>query len=178
MVSIDKVQLTYLIKKSFSGLRYPGDNALVPDLDNHLEQQQVKDYFKGKKWEDITLGSLRTEYIGDESACLYFMTEQAARYYLPAYLLISVIDYNDADVIIDSVISMLTPEEHDGSNLERFYSWVKGFSLEQCNVISLFLLYMAKNHSDYFFEGEPNIALECYWRKFLDKQGQSEPPPV
>lgn len=154
------------IIKAFSDAIYPGDDGIVDDSGRHLEKEQIKRFFKGKQWADISLHNLRNEYEGDESACLFFILGKTVQYYLPAYMLISLDQYDDADMIVDSVINVLTPISPSGEELEQFAMWAGSFSSEQRNVISRYLHYMKEYHADDFFEDEPDIALERFWKKY------------
>jgi hypothetical protein len=76
--------LKALIANAWADVEYPGDAAIAYDNTGyHLECNQVRDFFRQKRWRDISHSVLRT-YIGDESACLSFMSPVAFRYYLPA----------------------------------------------------------------------------------------------
>lgn len=77
----------------------PGANEVISSL--HLEPLQIRDYFAGKRWWDITLQGLFDDYIGDSSACLTFMAPAGVEYYLPAYLLIAVEHYYDGGVVTE-----------------------------------------------------------------------------
>jgi len=98
------------IQRAFSHTPYPGNGNLVPEtpyLD--LEAEQIRDYLRGKKWQDLTAESIWQEYKGDPGALLPFMTPIAMRYYLPAFLLMGIREYEKSDIIFDSVIYNLHP---------------------------------------------------------------------
>ena len=146
------------ILEGWSHAPYPGDDAIAYDQSGgHLECAQVAEFFRGKRWKDVTLAALRS-YRGDASACLAFMSPEAFRYYLPAYMLIALDDYAEADVIADSALNMLTPGELRESWNER----AKGFSQRQREAILSFLNYLDTHHgADYPVHG-PKDALR-YW---------------
>jgi hypothetical protein len=149
------------IVEAFSDSVYPGDDALVDDDKYHLEQRQIKSFFKGRSWDKLSLHCLNSEYIGDASACLGFMRGEAVRYYLPAFMLMSLDEYDNADLIVDSTIAALTPQEQGGKKLQQFAAWAELFSEKQHNVIYKFLHHIKEHHAD-DLGNEADMALE-YW---------------
>lgn len=126
-----------------------------------LEHLQVEAFFKGKLWGDINLDGFN-KYIGDPSACLSFMTPEAFKYYLPAYLSISIKDYSVADVIPESTIykiEKLTDQENQ--------EYLDAFNLDQKKMIAMFLDYMYRQHGDDFATDFAQKALSSYWARLL-----------
>ncbi|RDH86395.1 MAG: hypothetical protein DIZ78_09505 [endosymbiont of Escarpia spicata] len=157
-----------MITEAFSYAVYPGDDALVPHVDRDLERQGIMEFFKGKPWEDLSLQSIDSGYPGEGSACLFFMTDEAARDYLPAYMSISLDDFEEAEFFADAVVRVLTPQIASKEAFVQFVAWAEYFTQAQREVISQYLLYMTENHADDFqVEGAPDIALKRFWRKFL-----------
>ncbi len=126
-----------------------------------LEHLQVEAYFKGKLWEDINLVGF-SKYIGDPSSCLSFMTPKAFKYYLPAYLSISLKDYAAADVIPEATIykiEKLTDQENQ--------EYLDAFNLDQKRMIAIFLDFMCREHGHDFATDFAQNALSSYWARFL-----------
>ena len=104
-------ELEHKIIEVFSPQKYPGHERIVPSrpyLD--LEREQIRDTFKGKMWQTINFQYLEENYDGDKASCLNFMTEESFRYYLPAYMLICIHNYQESDVLYDYLFSSLTKE--------------------------------------------------------------------
>lgn len=72
-----------------------------------VEAKQVQDFFAGRRWQEITFESLQNDYVGDGGACLWFMTPEAAAYYMPAYLRIAALQYEQADSIAAEFVGKL-----------------------------------------------------------------------
>src|SRR4051794_32006983 len=91
------------IHEAFGDLPYPGDDRIVSDNTGYdLESERVKNSVKGCHWCDVsfdTLSRLRE--------ALPLMSPEGFRFYLPAYMVISILDPDRADVIVDYVISAL-----------------------------------------------------------------------
>src|SRR3990167_11315876 len=87
-----------IIEEAFHDRPYPGDAHLAGGAaHNHAncpcEYSYVANYFKGKRWRDITFAGLQKDYPGPPDACLNFMSHEASRFYLPAYMIIAVKEY-------------------------------------------------------------------------------------
>lgn len=59
------------------------------------ESYGVNSYFSGRTWPKVTIKSISEDGIDDVGAYLTFMTDEAFRYYLPAYMLMPLIEYSD-----------------------------------------------------------------------------------
>lgn len=60
------------------------------------EREQISDFLQGRRWSDITMDDLEN-YIGQHSAILTFLTPLGFQYYLPAFLSLSLMDFERAD---------------------------------------------------------------------------------
>jgi hypothetical protein len=156
------------IVAAFAAARYPGDDNIGYDkTGEHLECKQVADYFRGTRWQDVDLAFLR-KYgeRADASACLTFMSPEAFRYYLPAFLLVVAESFDEADLLVQTVVSSITPRR-DQSNralVEFVRKRLEGFTSEQREAIRLFLEYMKREHAQEYLFGELDTALE-HWKK-------------
>ena len=149
------------MEKEF-GFPYPGDSQLVSG--NTIEHNQVAAYFRGKHWSDVTLEWLN-DYVGDPSACLWFMTPAAVRFYLPAYLRISLEHYHTSNAIPDAVIHMLelAATERNGEVAQA----LDPLTQEQKRVIARYLHLMSKEYWHLYPVDSAALALEPYWGQYL-----------
>ncbi len=151
------------IHESFDNIPYPGDKnigAHPPGV--CLETDAVVEFFHGKQWQDITLEELQEGYKGDASACLDFMTPDAYRFYVPAYMLIALSNYNDADVIADTAINSFIPPDESSDDMYQWWEQrIGGFLLEQREAIIAFLEYMQDAHAEDYPIHSPAEALEA-----------------
>ncbi len=154
------------IEHAFSSVEYPGDEALIETRGAHLEKEGVRDFFRGKNWREINLDGLLNEFNQDHSACLWFMSDQAVRYYLPAFMKIALMEFDKSDLLADQVVHLLTPERLAGTEFERFLSLVHPFSDEQKSAIAHFLSYMKKYHEHDISEPTPSVALNRFWSRY------------
>ena len=157
-------ELLKTVRQAFQDSPYPGDDRIVPGgRENDLEQLGISEFFRGKHWSEITLRSLEEEYNGDGSACLSLMAPEAVRYYMPSYMIITLCDYDIADVVADSAINALAlPEDSDLK--EWWHERMSGFTLDQERVIVAFLRYMYTHHKDDYPSDVLLPALE-HWER-------------
>jgi hypothetical protein len=160
---VSATQFKEILESAWMGLRPPKEDEIVYDNSGrHAECNQVKEFFRGRSYKDVTLAAFQ-DYCGDPSACLCFMRAEAYRYYLPAYMLISIFEYNDADVIVDSLINSLTaPEPHEAEAHERFHARMDQFTSSQRMVVRTFLERILDQHPVDYGE-DAQLALDRYW---------------
>jgi hypothetical protein len=70
------------------------------------ESREVCEAFRGKCWDDIDVEFLLTNY-----DAIFFFSEPAYRYYLPAFLRAITESYDSADHLIEEVVASLTPPD-------------------------------------------------------------------
>ncbi len=184
------------IRVAWEKMPYPGDDNLAGKTSAcPSEYTYVADYFRGKQWTKGNLTGLQRDYAGPENACLSFMSAQAFRYYLPAYMLMAVQDRERAP---DSAVSGLSPprenprlyqlaeQAHRDAGLQgvsnpfapeqvrtRLEWWKErtaGFAAEQKQAIVRFLEYMTQEHRDDYPETDHTLqdALS-YWKEAVEK---------
>lgn len=185
---MNKEQIESLIKKNFNP-----SIALKHEITNGTsgESIEIKNAFFNKKW--IELDSKLLKY---HNSALSFFTEEAFRYFIPAYMIFLIDDIKSADLLSDNVILHLTlPLEVDNLRLinsinqsgymtedidsylreeikssskrvNSFIRLMKGFTSSQSNCIRLFLEYIFKQFPEYYPNQEPLIAIERFWFQF------------
>jgi hypothetical protein len=68
-----------------------------------IESDNIREFLAGKRWRVLTRAEFE-RYKGDMSAILGFLTPEAFRYYLPAFLSVCLTDFDWADVTVDSTL--------------------------------------------------------------------------
>lgn len=103
-MTLDPATVCLRINDGFAHVPYPGDEHIVRDNSGFdLECEKVKSALKGRHWRDVSFNTLD----GIRSA-LPFLSAEGYRFYLPAFMVISVVDFPRADVIPDEVVQSLT----------------------------------------------------------------------
>jgi uncharacterized protein DUF6714 len=102
---IDPKVLCLRIDEAFKDTLYPGDEHIVFDNSgSHLECEKVKGILKGRHWRNVSF-----EVLEQLRSALFFMSPEGYRFYLPAFMIFSIVDFYRADVIPDEIIQSLTP---------------------------------------------------------------------
>src|SRR3954453_4178069 len=65
---------------------------------------ELREEFAGRTWKSLTL-----EFLRRHSLAIFLMTPEAFRYYLPAYMSVSITNPDEADVIPETLVSALNP---------------------------------------------------------------------
>ena len=93
------------VNAAFTRVAYPGDNAIVEATSfRDLEREANAASLKGTDWRDLTYVRLKQIYRGDASAILAFLSLPGFHFYFPAFLLISLREYETADLTAHSSI--------------------------------------------------------------------------
>lgn len=162
------------INQVFGSNEYPGDNKIVK-MEWVLEpsdEYYIFTFFKGKKWQEITLENLM-EYPGDIRASLILMRPEGFCYYLPSYLLTTLQILSDTtlddpyDIVGTTLFSLTKPSPYiDNSNppaKKYIVDSFSDFSTTQREVIISYLKFIQKYSSDDFTRENAEKALNNYW---------------
>jgi hypothetical protein len=144
------------IDLAFGHLPIPDDDHLV--LDNsgyHLECNQVKEKFRGRHWRSLLLKDLEFE-----ADSLAFFTPEAFRFFLPAYIRVSLLNYEEADIIPMSVLGSLTRPQ-DPALSEYFKSRLGVLDNAQRGCLKNFIFFLRQCHAGDFLPGELDNAQAC-----------------
>jgi Family of unknown function (DUF6714) len=91
------------LERAFGHLPLPKSDGIVYDNSGeHLECNQVRAKYSGRHWRDLSI-----EDIIEEPDALAFFTDEAFRFYLPAFIRASLRDPERADLIPYHVLSSL-----------------------------------------------------------------------
>lgn len=159
-------ELTARIEGAFAEVPYPA-RGLVDGHDG--ESIEIADAFRLKRWQDLDIDFLCHAHMED----IFLLSDEAFRYFLPGYMKVSVLYYDQADLVPDCVVHALTmpgPEDwreddpkilfHDKID---FLRKMRPFTAEQKRVIREFLEYMDRVHGEDYPDHDPKVALQRYW---------------
>lgn len=103
-MALDPKTLTVRIDNSFGAMSYPGDELIVRDNSgSDLESERVKAALKGRHWRDVSFETLERL-----RSALPFLSGDGYRFYIPAFMVLSIIDFERAGDIADEVVRSLT----------------------------------------------------------------------
>ncbi len=144
----------------FSTAPFPKDLAIGSGTS--IESRAVERFFRDKTIGDISLAALRAGYSHDPAACLVFMTNEAFAFFLPAFLRISLDEYDAADAIPGAVINRLV-EMAEGHDNGRRDAVMRSYTREQLGAIADFLEEMSDRYWHLYPEDSARRALR-YWK--------------
>jgi hypothetical protein len=94
------------IEKAFAEVARPDDDHIVvASSAASLEGQEIRRDFASRDWR-----SLRVEELRRHSSSLFLLTPEAFRYFLPAYMSVSISDREKADVIPETLVFAFDPD--------------------------------------------------------------------
>jgi len=128
--------LKQTIETVFADVPYPGDENITRCPYECRECRRIANFFKGRQWTGQTAEELRQYHVA-----LSLFTPQAFRYFLPAFMLVSLDGYERGDVIPDAVRFVFEySEEVQG----HFAVRMSKFSLAQRHAIIDYLVEMER----------------------------------
>ena len=152
------------IEVAFGHSDPPSPSRLVNG--DRLEVQQVRDFFAAKTWQQITLSSLQNDYVGDGSACLWFMTPEAVAYYFPSYLLLSCFEYYEADAISSEFVFKLARVA--SGEVNNISVGLEQMTAAQNTAIARALLYIDTEFESKHPDSNARTALDSRWQKYFN----------
>ena len=103
-MTLDPTDLKLRIGGAFREMPYPGDEHIVSHIRGDCwECEKIKNALKGRHWRDLSFESL--DHLRE---ALTFMSPEGFRFYLPAFMIILIMDYYRADITSIVVIGRLT----------------------------------------------------------------------
>ena len=126
------------------------------------EPRAVEKLFKGKAWCDISLSMLINDFDVALDSIFIHMSDEAKRYYLPLFLIICLKEYEECDVMYESVMDDLVYRDNS------YFPFVE-YSDKQKKIVAQCLQYFAvlNSYEDDFFN-DAKKALNSYWKGYLN----------
>jgi hypothetical protein len=145
------------IGEAFRDVPYPGDSCLTEGASS--EAVDIADFLKGRRWQDLRLDELVRNH---ES--VFFMTPEAIRYYLPAFLVVSVLHYQGANPIPSTLLFLLRLPK-DAEDRSRFQTRFRSFGKPQRDAIKAFLEYLRDEQAEDFLQADEASELLGWWNR-------------
>lgn len=157
------------LKTAFGDMPYPGAECIVNDWGvNDLERKRIREEFSGyENWLDVP-----RELLLQERDALPLFEPQGFRFYLPAYMLFTIEDYDGADMIPESIVHSLTLPDAGTELYEFVRERLVLFSEKQRKAVLHFLEYLERCHAvdftdicvDDWCSATPRRAIERWCR--------------
>jgi hypothetical protein len=147
------------IKAAFPPVLLQDRSALVRDPQSHYEAKQFAEFLSLiTAWSELTLRMLREKYRGDPSITIHLLTQHGVVALLPAYLTMCVVDYEEGDVVSQSVVGFLGKDTEAG--LTSIDEVLPLLSDDQVLATKAVIDYLKEMHGFDFIGGELDRALE------------------
>ena len=159
MTDSTRRDLSALVRSAFPEVPIPRRKNIVESGDP--ESKQIARDFGNRQWTEISF-----ETLFRQRASLFMMSDTGIRYYLPAYLLVTIERFEDADLILDVVISSLTPDELSRERSGEYDRLIRGFTQRQVEAACAVLQWLHDAHGDDFDEGEVARAVRCIKKSY------------
>jgi Uma2 family endonuclease len=157
-----RIKAVEQIETAFVETPYPGDENISTDRDEIDER-----ILRSKHWRDLSLETIYKVRNG-----LSFLTPEAYRFYLPAFMRATLLHYYQVDTLSSSLISHLSPEKR-GDQLYNFFLSMNGnFNRVEQQAIVAFLEALFSLYPEEFAEWNTvyrpmlNSGIE-YWKNRL-----------
>lgn len=136
------------IEKAFAHRAYPGDENLVAGVSPQSadDEEEIARVMRGKHWKGLSVQFLRLHESG-----LYFLSPEAFRFYLPAYLIASIVDPNKADIIAENLFTAFAfpAEDISPARIKWWADRMNGFTEAEKQAIKSWLEYMIDSEPGY-----------------------------
>lgn len=153
-------ELAARIRGAFVDAPHPGDRNLVYDTSGtHLECNQVERAFTSRKWFDLEPG-----FLSRNDNALYFFSPAALRYFLPAFMLLSIEEPHNSRMVPLALASVLSPTTQAGGS-RRLETLRLACSSEEQDAISAFLRFLSKAHEGDFAGTHHLQDAVAYWHR-------------
>lgn len=166
--------ITQEIIIAFGDMPYPGAKCIANDLEgNDLERKQIKEEFSHyENWQDVP-----RELLLQERDALPLFAPRGFRFYLPAYMLFALEDYEGADMIPESIVHSLTLPDAGTELYEFVRERLVLFNEGQRKAVLHFLEYLERCHAEDFtdicvddwYSATPRRAIERWCRLVTDE---------
>src|SRR5213593_3041622 len=123
------------IESAFADVPYPGDDRIA-DHKDCPECDDVREHFRGVTWRGHTVAELQ-QY----QSALPLFTPAALQYFLPAFMLVSLGAWSEADMIPFAILQMCMPSqpEADAALRRHHEELFSAFTRPQREVIAAYL---------------------------------------
>jgi hypothetical protein len=113
---------------AFAGVPHPGNDRITKCTGEGPDE--VAAYFRGRTRESLAVGDVR-----HQRSALFWFSEDALLYYLPAYLNALAENPDEADITNDILWKLSVPSGHKPRDLEAFHRLIARLTQPQRKVI-------------------------------------------
>ncbi len=134
--------LKQLIRRSFAVSNTPPGSRIAASRPDVAEMEAIERSFAPWTWQ-----SAPRELLLSEQGALLAMTPAGLQRFLPAYLLLSLDDFEKAGALADSALFLFLPTARARERLQSIY---RSFSFAQLQAIREYLQFVRDQHAEEF----------------------------
>ncbi|MCD4781755.1 MAG: hypothetical protein K8S27_14595 [Candidatus Omnitrophica bacterium] len=127
--------------------------------DTEAEREKARILDDDLNWQDVSIDDLKRFQV------LPYLDPIGFRYYLPAYMLWILKEYDrvDPDILIPTIRSLIPT----GQERLNAFDKVSTLNQQQAETVAFFLEFLMENHPDDAVWSVAQAALESYWQRFF-----------
>lgn len=151
--------LNELILRDIAISKYPGDKNIAAVSSAILDDEKYSlDDFIGKKWDELD-----NEFLVNHHNAIFYMTNAAFFYYLPAYLL-SAINNSEISLVDDALSIALLPKSEN--SVKMFHENMALLDRRQKRVLRTCIDFLKLNKDGVFGDNYITEQIRIYWDSF------------
>ena len=150
-----KNALVSRIRQAFSARKMPAhyDAIIPPEYEHDEERHAVREYFRGRRWNDCSLDDHDTF----DHSSLWFFSPAGYAYYLPAFMIASLNHFDNAGLIPNTLVSTLcAPAGHKVDS--NYTARMQEFTQIELSVILQYLEYCESAFPHSNWGGDMKVA--------------------
>jgi hypothetical protein len=159
-LSVEK--LKQCVQDAFADVIYPGDDNITISSCPCQECRDTREFFRGRHWREVVSSGQPLQPIGWGG--LAILSPQAWRFYLPAYILVSLSEGDGAEEALDCALYSLSPVR-TGHGDAWFTERAFALSVAQQECIRSYACAVLESLSqDEVVQDEAVAAAAIYWK--------------
>ncbi len=155
------------VEEAFATIPYPGDERLLANPD-YYDRDEVIETFQGKHWRELS-----RNLPPERDLTLAAFTPEAFRFYLPAYLVMSLLRVTEVGLFWESTFMDLTPPASSAPRRKWFLEYISPLDARQKAALRRFVELAIPGAARY---PQPRKDRAIYfWQRIADLDRTAEP---
>lgn len=168
----ERTEILALLRSTFARKSPPASEVTsAGTADQGVEYSYSRNFFAGRKWQEIECAEVLQKYPSGASAMLTFLSDEGFAYYLPLFMSCVLDAFDESGSLLESLLAELAPSNPTGSQKPVARN-IEMLSAEEKECVARFLNYLATCHSaelpeEIYQDIAPKVILSRFWSAFL-----------
>jgi len=162
------------IFRSFPAVQVSPEDKLIFRFNDYESMRLDELLRKAGNWRELSCEMFRREFQLDMSLAPYLMSARGLELFLAWFLDRTLADPDEADVVVDSVLSFLTLPREDSQGSQVFSSFLSELNESQLTAIAGFLQFMRSHYDGWHIHPDIDEGFERRWARYV---AQAEKAP-